>query len=95
MDDPNYNTWQERDFSASVDEHLASYSSAYQYAVVINYNTACVKGGGSAFFLHCGGGSPTAGCVAIPTGYMRQALQTLQSGAYIVNVRSEQELLNY
>lgn len=82
VDDPDYNTWQEREYSSSADEHLASYSSAYQYAVVINYNTACVRGGGSAFFLHCGNGSATAGCVAIPTNYMRQALQLLQPGVY-------------
>ncbi|WP_088840397.1 toxin Cry1Ac domain D-VI-related protein [Listeria sp. ILCC797] len=93
--DNQYNTWQERNSSSSADEHMASYPVQYRYGVVINYNTSRTKGAGSGFFLHCSNGAPTAGCVAIPTSQMATVLQKLHSGAYIVNVTSEQELLQY
>ncbi|WP_088838763.1 toxin Cry1Ac domain D-VI-related protein [Listeria sp. ILCC792] len=93
--DNQYNTWQERNSSSNADEHMASYPAQYRYGVVINYNTSRTKGAGSGFFLHCSNGAPTAGCVAIPTSQMATVLQKLHSGAYIVNVTSEQELLQY
>ncbi|MGJ7923218.1 L,D-transpeptidase family protein [Neobacillus sp. LXY-4] len=37
VNDPDYNTWQERESSAPADEHLADYPVQYQYAIVINY----------------------------------------------------------
>lgn len=95
VNDSQYNTWQERESSSGSDEHMASFPTQYQYGVVINYNTARTKGAGSGFFLHCSNGAPTAGCVSIPTSQMKTVLQKLHGGAYIVNVTSEQELLNY
>ncbi|EAC5586492.1 S-layer protein [Listeria monocytogenes] len=95
VNDSQYNTWQERNSSNKADEHLADYPTQYKYGVVINYNTGRTKGAGSGFFLHCSNGAPTAGCVAIPTSHMATVLQKLHSGAYIVNVNSESELLNY
>ncbi|SQC62111.1 Uncharacterized protein conserved in bacteria [Listeria fleischmannii subsp. fleischmannii] len=95
MNDSQYNTWQERESSSGSDEHMASFPTQYQYGVVINYNTARTKGAGSGFFLHCSNGAPTAGCVSIPTSQMKMVLQKLHGSAYIVNVTSEQELLNY
>ncbi|MBC1373791.1 S-layer protein [Listeria booriae] len=95
VNDPQYNTWQERSSSNRADEHMASYPTQYRYGVVINYNTARTPGAGSGFFLHCSNSAATAGCVAIPTESMRTVLQKLNGGAYIVNVTSESELLNY
>ncbi|ENL2787626.1 S-layer protein [Listeria monocytogenes] len=95
VNDSQYNTWQERSSSNKADEHMASYPTQYRYGVVINYNTSRTKGAGSGFFLHCSNGAPTAGCVAIPTSHMSTVLQKLHTGAYIVNVTSESELLNY
>jgi L,D-peptidoglycan transpeptidase YkuD (ErfK/YbiS/YcfS/YnhG family) len=51
-------------------EHLYYETPYYNYAVVIDYNTANAPGGikqgaGSGFFLHVTDGGPTAGCVAI------------------------------
>jgi L,D-peptidoglycan transpeptidase YkuD (ErfK/YbiS/YcfS/YnhG family) len=51
-------------------EHLYDERPYYNYAVVIDYNTANAPGGikqgaGSGFFLHVTDGHPTAGCVAI------------------------------
>ncbi|MEO8889629.1 MAG: L,D-transpeptidase family protein [Jatrophihabitantaceae bacterium] len=50
-------------------EHLYDEVPYYNYAVVIDYNTASrVYPRGSAVFLHVTDGQPTAGCVAIPQG---------------------------
>ncbi|WP_239255628.1 GW domain-containing glycosaminoglycan-binding protein [Listeria ilorinensis] len=94
--DSQYNTWQERNASSSKDEHLIDYPTQYKYAMVINYNTAeRVPGKGSGFFLHCSNGQPTAGCVSIPEAQMKQLMQQLSNGAYIVNTTNSAELLKY
>lgn len=93
VNDPAYNTWQERESSAPVDEHLADYTVQYQYAIVINYNNGV--GGGSAFFLHVGNGRPTAGCVSVSRDVMVQFMQRIAPGAYIINVNSQSEIANY
>ncbi|MBC1488723.1 L,D-transpeptidase family protein [Listeria sp. FSL L7-1485] len=91
--DSQYNTWQERSSSSSKDEHLADYPTQYEYAMALNYNHGV--GGGSAIFLHVDNGQATAGCISVPRSTMLQLMKTIRSGAYIVNVNSEQELLNY
>ncbi|MBF2523953.1 toxin Cry1Ac domain D-VI-related protein [Listeria seeligeri] len=93
--DSQYNTWQERSSSSSSskDEHLADYPTQYEYAMALNYNHGV--GGGSAIFLHVDNGRATAGCISVPRSTMLQLMKTIRSGAYIVNVNSEQELLNY
>lgn len=92
---PNYNSWQEGAHFNDPSEHLADYPVQYHYAVVINYNTARTPYAGSGFFLHCDNGRPTAGCVSIPTAQMRQLMQMLRPGAYIVNVNSTNEISNF
>jgi L,D-peptidoglycan transpeptidase YkuD (ErfK/YbiS/YcfS/YnhG family) len=93
VNDPQYNTWQERDSSSPSDEHLEDYPVQYQYSIVINYNNGI--GGGSAFFLHVGNGRPTAGCVAVSRDVMVQFMQRIVPGAYIINVNSQSEIANY
>ena len=62
-------------------EHLYYETPAYDYAVVIDYNTAntghVTQGAGSAFFLHVTDGSATAGCVAIPQYSLVSIMQWL------------------
>ncbi len=65
-------------------EHLVDSAAAYAYAVAIDYNTDCVPGEGSAFFLHCSTGAPTAGCVSVPEEDMICILRHLSEDAYIV-----------
>jgi L,D-peptidoglycan transpeptidase YkuD (ErfK/YbiS/YcfS/YnhG family) len=73
VDDPAssyYNQWAYED-SPSRDwksaERLIEYTVEYKYVVSINFNTAPVTPGlGSAIFLHCSTGRPTAGCVSVP-----------------------------
>lgn len=93
VNDPQYNTWQERPSSDSSDEHLASYSQQYQYAIALDYNGGV--GGGSAFFLHVSNGAPTAGCISVPLGIMQQLITRIHGGARIINVNSEAELASY
>lgn len=64
-------------------EHLSDYPTAYAYALSINYNTSCVPGAGSAIFLHCNGGGPTAGCIAVPERDMIFILQHIKKDALI------------
>ncbi|HEY4459675.1 MAG TPA: L,D-transpeptidase family protein [Pseudonocardiaceae bacterium] len=62
-------------------EHLYYEIPYYNYAVVIDYNTAnagpVVPGAGSAFFLHVTTGKPTLGCVAIPTAALLPLMRWL------------------
>ena len=65
-------------------EHLYYEIPYYNYAVVIDYNTAnagpVVPGAGSAFFLHVTTGKPTLGCVAIPTDALLPLMRWLKPG---------------
>ena len=65
-------------------EHIQSCGAAYNYVLSINYNTECIPGNGSAFFLHCSTGRPTAGCVSVPEHVMVQIMQLFQPGCLIV-----------
>ncbi|WP_051314962.1 L,D-transpeptidase family protein [Alteribacter aurantiacus] len=94
--DVHYNTWQERDHSHKDDEHLISLKDEYKYAMVIEYNTdQCVKGKGSAIFLHISNGTPTLGCVSVPEAQMRMLMQELDEPAYVIIANSESDLINY
>jgi L,D-peptidoglycan transpeptidase YkuD (ErfK/YbiS/YcfS/YnhG family) len=84
---PLYNTHQRCSSSCNFvqgwpNEHLYYETPAYDYAVVIDYNTAntgkVTQGAGSAFFLHVTDGSATtAGCVAIPQASLVSIMQWL------------------
>jgi L,D-peptidoglycan transpeptidase YkuD (ErfK/YbiS/YcfS/YnhG family) len=69
-DDPSsrlYNEWvDDRTANPGVSPEPMYNTPAYDYGVVINYNTARVPGRGSAVFLHVDAGGPTAGCVSLP-----------------------------
>ena len=93
VNSPYYNTWQDGDFGGNGNEHLAGYTDEYRYAITLNYNAGV--GNGSAFFLHCSNGSPTAGCISVPTDVMLTFIQRIHSGAHIINVNSLSELANY
>jgi L,D-peptidoglycan transpeptidase YkuD (ErfK/YbiS/YcfS/YnhG family) len=65
---PTYNTRQtgDADFSKGTGERLWQITSAYEYAVVIDYNRRPVRAGaGSAFFLHVTIPTPSQGCVTL------------------------------
>jgi L,D-peptidoglycan transpeptidase YkuD (ErfK/YbiS/YcfS/YnhG family) len=99
VDDPqseSYNKWVkngevDKDWASA--EDLSKETSAYKYAIAINYNTApIVKGAGSAIFLHCAAGRPTAGCIAVPEKSMMELLGFIDSGTLIAIAGSLREL---
>lgn len=55
----------------------------YAHAVVMGVNKQRVPGKGSAFFIHSGDGSPTAGCVAIDDATLVSIMRWLQPGAVV------------
>ena len=68
-------------------EHLFYAVPYYQYAVVIDYNTAnsptgVRQGAGSAFFLHVTVGQPTQGCISIPQPRLVALLRWLTPAAH-------------
>lgn len=80
IDDHNsdyYNTWQE----ASADGRWNSCENllhpAYTFAAVIDYNTACIKGKGSAIFFHKINLGATAGCTALEEEELVKVLKWL------------------
>ena len=65
---PLYNRWSEGNTGFDDSEHLMSFGSQYNYALVIDFNYhSPVKGDGGAIFMHVatGDGKGTAGCVAL------------------------------
>lgn len=62
-------------------EQISKYKTAYEYAVIIQYNYGnnAYKNGntGSCFFFHVATGGPTAGCVSVPLSYMKWAMSWL------------------
>ena len=65
-------------------EYLLGVGAAYDYALALNYNSANTPGLGSAIFLHCSTGTPTAGCIAIPTDSMKQVLEKVEPGCVVI-----------
>ncbi|MDR3281342.1 MAG: L,D-transpeptidase family protein [Synergistaceae bacterium] len=90
VDDPNsrfYNTWQsdnnpDKDWKSA--ERITKYPEQYKYAIAINYNSENpIPGRGSAIFLHCSTGGPTAGCVSVPEADMIYLLSFIDGGTKI------------
>ena len=85
-------------WDAAASEHLIDYKYSYNYAAMVNYNVnPTIKGKGSAIFLHCThpGSLYSAGCISIPESKMIRALRLINDQAYIVLVRSAEDLLAY
>ncbi len=66
-------------------EKLITEDVAYQYALVVEYNTdPAVPGRGSAIFFHCSLNRPTSGCVSTPQDDMIKFLEFLRPGDKII-----------
>lgn len=77
-------------------EHLYRPNDAlYDYVAVIEYNSECVAGKGSAVFLHCwrGPGRPTMGCVAVERDNMVKIMDWLDSVKHPVIILGEADTL--
>lgn len=90
VDDSNsshYNQWVNtsntpQDWNSA--EHLISYQSQYAYGIVVNYNTSCTPGLGSAIFFHCSTGNGTYGCISVPESVLVSIMQSINSNCLIV-----------
>jgi L,D-peptidoglycan transpeptidase YkuD (ErfK/YbiS/YcfS/YnhG family) len=79
---PRYNEWVDaRSASPGRNPEPMHQVPAYDYAAVIAYNTARVRGLGSAIFLHVGTGGSTAGCVSLPYSELVKVLRWLRPAA--------------
>jgi L,D-peptidoglycan transpeptidase YkuD (ErfK/YbiS/YcfS/YnhG family) len=60
-------------------EHLISFTTQYQYVVVIDFNRPpnAVRYRGAGIFLHVNGPGATAGCVSVPLSTMRAIITWL------------------
>jgi L,D-peptidoglycan transpeptidase YkuD (ErfK/YbiS/YcfS/YnhG family) len=69
-------------------ENLYNAGTAYNYAVNFAYNPTRIPGKGSAFFLHVGTGSATAGCVSIDQASLRTILRWLDPHRHpVIDIR--------
>lgn len=65
-------------------EHLIDYVPSYNYGMFLDYNKECVKGRGSAIFLHCKGAfNYTEGCISVSQKKMIEILRNVEKGAKI------------
>ncbi|MGW0246760.1 L,D-transpeptidase family protein [Nocardia goodfellowii] len=72
-------------FDQGASERLGAVGTAYDHAVVMDYNRRpAVPGKGSAFFLHVSTGSPTAGCVAIAAADLDAVMRWLDPAEHPV-----------
>lgn len=65
-------------------EDMAAETVAYALGFEIRCNPDCLPGLGSAIFLHCTTGTPTAGCVSLPRADVERLLQLVTSETVIV-----------
>ncbi len=64
-------------------EHLIEMTNSYKYVLNMDYNPQNIPGGGSALFVHCENGKPTAGCVALPEENMKTLMCRVMEGCLI------------
>ena len=76
---PHYNEWVDSNTAnPGANPEPMDNTPAYDYGVVIDYNTApVVPGAGSAIFLHVSTGGSTAGCVSLPMDELLAVLRWL------------------
>lgn len=92
-DSPYYNRWVRGSAEACGGGEDLSSIEQYRHAVVVRYNDGCVKGLGSAIFLHVwkGSGEPTHGCTGLSLDHMERLLQWLDYAARPVFLQGTQE----
>ncbi|WP_248000514.1 L,D-transpeptidase family protein [Lactiplantibacillus plantarum] len=95
--DPQYNTWQDRSWANSKNEHLINYTKAapynqYELAIVMDNRG---QNNGSGFFIHVKNQWPTEGCVSANLSDLQTLLKRLGTNAYVVNVQNQSQLKNY
>lgn len=75
-------------------EHITEIGYVYNYVLALDYNSACTPGLGSAIFLHCSSGNPTAGCISVPEDTMFSIMQNVRTDCTII-IDDENGVYNY
>ena len=65
-------------------EHISAVGYPYNYVLAFDYNSDCIPGKGSAFFLHCTQDKPTEGCITISEDDMLTILRSIREGCVII-----------
>ena len=65
-------------------EHLIDYPIQYEFLLEIKINPNNIPENGSAIFLHCTSGKPTAGCIAVDRDIMKLILENIDENTKIV-----------
>lgn len=76
-------------------EDMSAAAPFYNYGLVLNYNTECVPGKGSAIFMHCtqsASDTGSAGCIRVPEELMKQLVQSVDEKTAIVIVSDLSQL---
>lgn len=76
-------------------EDMSAAAPFYNYGLVLDYNTDCVPGLGSAIFMHCTqseADTGSAGCVRIPEELMKQVVQSVDDKSKIIIVSDREQL---
>ncbi|MBT9779845.1 L,D-transpeptidase family protein [Clostridium sp. MCC353] len=76
-------------------EDMSAAAPFYNYGLVLNYNTECIPGKGSAIFIHCtqsAADTGSAGCIRIPEEQMKQLVQSVDGKTNIVIVSDLSQL---
>ena len=68
-------------------EHLIEFPRQYEYAIEIKTNPHNIPGKGSAIFLHCSIGKPTAGCIAIDREEMQQIFNKMRNDKMLIVIK--------
>lgn len=79
-------------------EDLSKGAPYYNYALVLDYNTAQTPGKGSAIFLHCTKSSSdtgSAGCIRIPESKVIELIENVDEDTKIVIAPDAKSLLGY
>lgn len=76
-------------------EDMSAAAPFYNYGLVLNYNTECIPGKGSAIFIHCtqsAADTGSAGCIRVPEELMKQLVQSVDAKTKIVIVSDLSQL---
>lgn len=65
-------------------EHLIEYKTQYEYLIEIKTNPNNIPNKGSAIFLHCTNGTPTAGCISVSSQAMKEIIKNISKDTKIL-----------
>lgn len=66
-------------------EEMYKFTPEYNYGIATDFNYECVRGAGSAIFIHCKGAKAyTGGCIALDENHMVEVLRYADTGMRVI-----------